>query len=199
MLHRPSCTALSFLALAAAAWADVDLSPKFYTVTLGEKTFRSPYFVEGDKKWAVTIDGETDVTEENGGPVFRFSTIPQARVQWSRSPVPATTGFAPETLPGYLKFAQSMLGSAAQAITNDPPALDVLPIEDWRSFRVVFAYTVGGTPARMSVTFVNISPSQQIVIVADAGQKHFGEVARRSDEIIRQWHLVQPGEEDGIN
>ena len=199
MLLRPCFTAFSFLLVAGSALADVDLSPKFFTTKLGNFTLLRPYFVEGDKKWGLSIDGETEVSEDNGGPVFRFSTIPQATVHWSRSPAPATTGFSPEALPGYLKLAQSMLGNGAREITNEPPALNVLPIEDWRSFRVVFTYTVGGTLARKSVTFVNISATQQIVIVADARQKDFAEVARRSDDLIRQWHLVQPGEEQGIN
>ena len=100
MIRNRFLTVVSSALFAVSAFGDVDLAPRFYTVNFGTNTVRVPYFVDGDKKYAILVDGETEVTGERGGALFRFSSIPQATVQWSRSPFPATTGFGAEALPG---------------------------------------------------------------------------------------------------
>ena len=115
MLRILSFSVVSAL-LASFALGEVDLKPRFYTVNLGGYTIRRPYFADGDKKFAVTIDSDTEVAEDNGGAVFRFKSIPQASVELRKSPVAAARGFGREILQDYNRLAQSMLGATASIL-----------------------------------------------------------------------------------
>ena len=190
---------LAVASLMATALAEVDLTPHYYTVSLGGSQLRRCYFADGDKKFAVTVDQETEIVSEGKGALFRFSTLPQASIQLKTSPVPAKSGFGQETLTAYNKAAQSLIDPTAREVSSEAGGLDVLPFNGWRSYRINFAYSIAGSRIRQSYTFMNMSAEQQVLIVVTAREKDFTEVASRADDIFRRWHRILPGDEKELN
>jgi hypothetical protein len=190
---------LASFSVVASCLADVELKPHFYTTAFGDASLRRVYFADGDKKFAVTLDQETDVASEGDGALFKFKSIPQASIQFKKSPLPAASGFDPTVLETYTKTAQGMIDATAQEVASEVVGLDVLPFNKWLSYRVNYKYTIAGTPIRQSYTFMNLSPQQQVLIVVTAKEKDFGEVLSRADDIFRRWHRILPGDEKGEN
>jgi hypothetical protein len=190
---------LALFSVVGSSLADVELKPHFYATKFGNAALRRAYFADGDKKYAVTLDQETEVVSEGDGALFKFSSMPQASIQLKKSPLPPNSGFDPAVLPTYDKAAQAMIDSTARDLTSEAIGLDVLPFNRWRSYRINFKYTIASTPIRQSYTFMNLSPEQQVIIVVTAKEKDFAEVLGRADDIFRRWHRVLPGDEIGAN
>jgi hypothetical protein len=190
---------LASFTLVATCLADVDLKPHFYTTNLGAAALRRAYFADGDKKFAVTLDQETEVLSEGDGTLFKFASMPQASIQLKRSSLPAATGFEATALPTYGKTAQGMIDPTARDLVSEPGVLNVLPFNKWRSYRLNYSYSIAGAPIHQSYTFLNLSADQQVVIVVTAKEKDFAEVLSRADDIFRRWHRVLPGDEAGTN
>ncbi len=188
--------ALGLLATLPAA-ADVDLTPR--TVNVGGGLIHRAYFADGDKQFAVTIDGETTLSGDNGVAVFRFTNVSQASMTLRRSPFQKPAPFTADALPDYTKAALAMLPTAAEGVEITWQGENVFPINQWKSYRLVFRYRVGGIGYDESITYLVLDSGQQIVIQTGAQRKDFPVIAERADDTIRRWHLVTPVDEAGIN
>lgn len=196
---KRSLSIVGFALLGTCAWADIELHPRYVTVELGGATIHRAYFADGDKNYAVTIDGETEVIDGKGGGVFRFKSYEGAEFSLRPSPLTVAVPFNAEKLPDYLKAARKILGESAMITKESPVVLDVLPINGWSSCRYSFQYQISGISYAADVTFLNISETQQVVLVADAKEKDFEQIRARADKIMKRWHRVLPGDEEGLN
>lgn len=177
--------------------ADVDLTPHFQSIAGG--LINRAYFADGQKQFAVTIDGETTLAADHGGAIFRFTNVAQASMTFQPSPFKNPPTFTPEFLPDYTKVAQKMLPASAEGVELASEAANVLPINKWQSYRFIFTYHIGALGFQESVTFLNLDSGQQIVIRTGSHRKDFPNVAQRADDTLRRWHEVQPGDEIGAN
>lgn len=160
---------------------------------------RRPYFADGTKKYGIKIDSETNLSAYEGGAIFRFEKFPDATTRLRASTIPAQTGFGPESFELYRQAALLLLppGSTAIEIVGSEP--DPYPINGWSSLRLTFSYRASDRPRRQSVTFLNFSPNEQIVIQTSAGEGYFDEVTARTFNIIRRWHEITPKDEQPYN
>lgn len=192
-----STTAL--LLLVAQGSSDLILKPRLVTVDFAGTPVRRAYFEDGKKKFAVTIDNETELSEHGNGALFSFKKIPLATVELRRSPVPPGIPFTEEHIAEYAKAARGLLASNAEIWVEQPMQLDPLPINDWKTCRFFFYYRVGGSPIRADVTFIELDSREQVVVITGATGNDYAAVRERSDDIIRRWHEVTPENERGIN
>ena len=179
--------------------AEIELHPRYVAIDVGGAIIRRAYFAEGNKNYAVTIDAETEVLDGTGGAVFRFKSVEGAEVSLRPSPLTVAVPFTLEKLPEYLKSARMLLGNSAIITKETPALLDVFPINGWTSCRYTFQYQVAGISYESDVTFLNISEKQQVVMVTGAKEKDFEQVRARADKLMKRWHEVLPGDEQGQN
>lgn len=190
---------IALLLVAAQASAELMLTPRLVTIEYGGVPVQRAYFMDGQKKFAVTIDSETELVSHGEGALFRFSRIPLATVELRRSPMKAGKGFSPENIADYTKLARQFLPANAEVWTEEPIFLDPLPINRWKTCRFNFFYRVGGSPIRADVTFIELNAKDQIVVITGATASTYAKVRYRSDDIIRRWHEVTAEEESGAN
>lgn len=195
---RAGILVLSLLSV-AAAFADIDLTPRTRTNQFGTFAASWVQFLDGDNKISVSLESDTQVTSADGGAVFRFGNIPQATVSLSRSPFSAMVPFDEEGLVQYQKAAIQMLPPSAEGLVREEAVADVETINGKHSYRFTFSFTIAGTPMRKSIHFVNIDDRQQIVIQTGAFAKDFPAASARATNIIRDWHPTTTAEEQGIN
>lgn len=191
---------LASLALGAsipACLAELDLIPK--RMSIGGGLADRAYFTDGSQKFAVTLDAETQVSEEDGGAVFRFANLARSSFHLAKSPLSPAYAFTPENRPAYFKAASGMIARSAEGVTLTAEVENPFPINGWTSRRFQFSYVLTGARFIESVTFLNLDSKQQIVIRAVAPEKDFPVVAARADDIFRRWHEVLPGDELGLN
>ena len=189
--------------LAGVAFAGVtsaiDLTPSFVTTVVDGIPIRRPCFADGDKRYAVTVDGETELTGYEGAALFNFSKFPRAVMRLGPSPLKPDIVFSGEVLERYRKVAAQLLLKGAEQIRLESETADVLLINDWVTYRMVFTYTFTGAPMRESVTFLNFDQKQQIVLQIRSREADFVAVTARGEDIIRRWHEVIPGTEASGN
>ncbi len=193
---RPLLSCVILLAHAISANAQLDLRPHYFKA--GGIIGRA-YFADGDKKYAVTLDSETQLSEADGGALFRFTNVPQATMLLRNTPLPKVLPFDEASLPEYLKAAQALLPRLAVEATLDAQAANVLPINKWRTYRFVFSYQIAGSQVKESITFLNLDDGQQIVVQTGSRKNAFDGIASRADDIIRRWHEMLPGSENELN
>ena len=193
---RPLLSCVILLAHAISANAQLDLRPHYFKA--GGIIGRA-YFADGDKKYAVTLDSETQLSEADGGALFRFTNVPQATMLLRNTPLPKVLTFDEASLPEYLKAAQALLPRLAVEATLDAQAANVLPINKWRTYRFVFSYQIAGSQVKESITFLNLDDGQQIVVQTGSRKNAFDGIASRADDIIRRWHEMLPGSENELN
>jgi hypothetical protein len=188
--------ALSLFASLPAV-AEVDLTPRF--VKIGGNLIHRAYFADGDKQYSMTIDGDTEISGENGEAVFRFTNVSEATMTLRRTPFPKPAPFSVEALVDYAKAAEAMLPRAAEGTELAWQGENVFPINQWKSYRFTYRYRIGGLGFEESITYLVLDSGQQIVIQTGSQRKDFANISQRADDTVRRWNLVEPGDEKGEN
>ena len=197
MKTRPLCAI--FLAGFALPAGATDLIPHYISTMTDGVVVRRPYFADGEKKYAVKLDTETKLTESEGGASFRFDKFPGAMMRLRGSPISAQIAFGPDSLARYQQAARELLPAEAQEIVFVESAPNPLPINNWQSYRFTFSYHVASEARRQSITFLDLKPTEQIVIQTASSERDFNEISARAFNIIRRWHEVVPEDESLFN
>jgi hypothetical protein len=192
-------TSIALLLLAAQGSSGIVLIPRLVTLDFGGVPVRRAYFMDGEKKFAVTMDNETELSPHGDGALFCFTRLPLATVELRRSPIKAGTGFTELNIADYAKVARQFLAASAEVWPAEPMVLNPLPINGWKTCRFNFVYYVGGSPIRADVTFIDLNDKDQIVVITGSTANNYASVRSRSDDIIRRWHEVTPEDERGVN
>lgn len=190
-----SAILLAGLALSADG---TDLVPHYISTMTEGVVIRRPYFADGTKRYGIKVDTETKLTEFEGGALFRFDKFPEATVRLRSSPVPAQTGFTPETFETYRQAASALLPSGATAVEIVGSEVNPYPINGWSSLRLTFSYRITNFMRRQSITFLNLKPTEQIIIQTAANEPNFAEVSARAFNIIRRWHEIAAEEDSQL-
>lgn len=195
----PALSILASCVALATATAELSLTPKLVTIDFSGTPVKRAYFMDGEKKFAMTMNNETTLEAKGSGAIFRFSKLPQASVELRRSPLPAGMSFDEAGMVKLAKAAREILPQGAEIWLEQPFVTEPFPINDWKSCRFNFVYLVGGTSVRADVTFIDLDPHTQIVVIAADRQGTYGKTRELADDLIRRWHEVTPASELGIN
>ena len=181
--------------LAAAA---VDLSPRYIDVFAEGVTIRRAYFTDGDKKFLVSLNRETEVTADAGGARFNFLKLPEATFLAIRSRHSPEEKFEGPALERYRESARRLLPLNSREVVIRQEVANPFPINDWTSHRIIMAFDVGAVHYLESVTFLNLNATDQIALITSAPEKDFEEAAHRSYQIFRTWQEMLPGDEKPV-
>ncbi len=180
--------ALLLLALAALPASALDLTPGFILTDADGVSIRRPYFSDGGKKYAITLNSETELTPYEDGCLFRFTKLRDSAMRLRPSTFSTAVKFGPDTLERYEQAARKLLPQSATNVALDSQVPDPLPINGWTSHRFIYRYTMPAGDTRESITFLNILPGTQIVMHVYAPAKDFPDAAARAHNLIRRWH-----------
>ncbi|WP_131989390.1 hypothetical protein [Chthoniobacter flavus] len=176
----------------AFAWCAnaIDLTPHFSDMTVGGLVQRRMFFVDGNQKVSVNMDFQTRVEAGSGGAVFRFLRVPNAFLILRPSPMSADEPFVGVSLLRYREAAHRFLPPGVASVESLEEISDPITSHGWHSFRFAYSYIEQGTPRICSVTFINIRPEEQIVMLVAAPSKDFDDAAHRSWFIVRTWQVL---------
>jgi hypothetical protein len=183
------CGATAFRATA------LDLTPRYIDTYRDGVTVRRLFFADGDQKIGLSINRETTVEEGGGGVVFRFPKFPDILFTLKHSPMSADQPFDGVALAQYQEAARHQLPPGSTDIKILPEEAEPITINRWHSHRFNFSCETGGFVRHVTVTFLNISADEQLLLVVSAKEENFKEAATRSWQIIRSWQPLLPGDE----
>lgn len=187
------------LALSAPCIADLDLAPRFTTRIQGGYAQERAYFTDGQRKYAVPMKGDLEISAHEGGAIFRFKSIAMASMRLRRSPLRADLAFGPESLASYEQAALKLLPSDCEEPAIVERIAEPLAINGWKGLRFTLTYTNASGANSESITFLNVTPTQQIVIQTAAKRANFEEAMSRADSIMRRWFEIPPEGEPDAN
>ncbi len=170
----------------------LDLTPTFINTTADGIILRRPYFADGAKKYSLTLDMETELTPSEDGSLFKFTKFKDGEMRLRPSSFATTVKFGPDTLGQYEEAARKLLPQVATKVNLVEQLKNPWPINGWESHRFVFTYTTATGDIRESITFLNITPEQQVIVQVYSSTKDFAEVSGRGYDIIRRWHELDP-------
>jgi len=180
------------LALSTFSASALDLNPRFALVDSDGIVLRNPYFVDGDKKYSVILNTETELSPYEDGALFKFIKFDHAEMRLRPSAFSVEVKFGTDTLDRYQEAARKLLPQIAEGVVLEREVKNPLPINKWESHRFVYKYTIPSGAVRESITFLNITPAQQVIVQVYAMEKNFQEASWRGDDIIRRWHELNP-------
>ncbi|MEO6741446.1 MAG: hypothetical protein ABIP20_14445 [Chthoniobacteraceae bacterium] len=184
---------ISLLLFASAiSVSALDLTPSFINATADGIVIRRPYFADGAKKYSVTLDMETELTPYEDGSLFRFTKFNHGEMRLRPSSFGTTVMFGPDTLDRYEEAARKLLPQLAEMVTLIEQVKNPWPINHWQSHRFIFTYATSAGEVSESITFLNITPSQQVIVQVYAMAKDFPDVSGRAYDTIRRWHELDP-------
>lgn len=173
----------------------LDLTPRYIDTEIDSYRARQLYILEDSTKIGISHDTETTVASEGGQLVFRFPKLSDATYRIGHSPLSPKDAF--DDAAALEKYRAAALGLAPAGTTEVKlieEATNPLPINEWTSHGFVLSYQAGANVTKLSVTFLNVNPTTQLLLVTRAPSGTFAEAADRSYHIIRTWHEVQPGD-----
>jgi hypothetical protein len=185
-------TATILFALSALPAFALDLTPQFITTRADGVVITRPYFADGEKKYALTLDTETELLSGEGGPLFRFTKLIQANMRWRLSPFGVEVKFDGEALTAFEQAARKNLPALAESVVLEGQVPNPWPVNGWQGHSFIFKFKTASGEVRQSVTFLNITPGQQIVVTVASMSKDFEEVSERAYDTIRRWHELDP-------
>ena len=188
-LHLFAALTLCATAFHASA---VDLTPRFMDTFADGVTTHLLYFTDGDQKIGLNINHETSVEAGAGGAVFRFPKFSDILFILKHSPMSADQAFEGVTLEFYREAARRLLPPGAKNIESYGEETDPITINRWRSYRFTFTCESTGFLRKITITFLNISAQEQLVLIVTASLQNFPEAANRSWQIIRSWQPIRP-------
>ena len=176
------------LALSALSASALDLHPHYIDADADGVSIRRPYFSDGSKKYSLRLNNETELQPYEDGAIFRFIKLKDAAMRLRPSPFSVDTKFDPENLTRYLETARQLLPQLAEGVALYQETPNPMPINAWTSHRFVFKYKTQVGEVRESITFLNITPTAQVIVQVYAMDKEFADADSRAWDIIRRWY-----------
>ena len=176
----------------------LDLTPKTYEVPTSNGMSRTRfYFVDGDGKYTVNTNVHTKVSGQRGETVFSFERLQGATLLIKISPHQPDLEFGDQELETYRKTAASFTPAGAVRKGDQEEVSNAFFIEGRSSHGFVSSYTIPGSTIRQSVTFLNLTPKQQIILVTTAFATEFEAAQKQSAQIIDSWHKISDTDLNG--
>lgn len=175
----------------------LDLTPHEITVTSDGPPVKRYFFQDGDKRLAFRIDNKMTVSGSHESAVFRFGDLRNAGMKLSRSQSNPQTPFNQKSLESYRTVARSLIPANAADIRVEEEKPDAITINGWGSQQFVFTYHLFGFPYRGSVTFLNYSEKEQIVLDVSAPAPDYEKTYLRGYRVLNSISDLLPATKSG--
>lgn len=180
------------VALATSLHADLDLTPRYAASDHpGQGDFQRLYFANGDEDPVIIKpDAETTVTGGNGETTLQFNDLQGASLLLRTSPLRPDFLFNEENAETYRTTARQFAPQGHVKIVKEEEALNISLRNRWNASVFTTTYALPGSEVTQSVTFINYTPQQQIILILSAFGNEFEEAQGRMDQILRSWSTL---------
>lgn len=186
---------LSLIALPLFQAAAIDLTPRWLETSFDGIPKRRLYFADGDKKYMLSIDQETEVRAQFGGSTFKFPKFPNIDFIVMPSKFKPADAFDEAKLVEYRENARSLLPARAHGAETVEEVSNPIPINQWKSYRIKMKFSMDSRTYMQEITFLNVNENDQLVLVTSAPDRDWVEAGERSWQILRSWQQMLPDDE----
>lgn len=181
------------LLLALAPARALDLTPHFPS-RVADTPIRWVHFVDGENRYVLTVPLGVEMSEADGGILFRFQGAEDASLAIRKSPLTPALVFSDSSLDAYRQAALALAPAGASNLVIEKESSVSIPLANSTSYRFLISFKLPGRSFQMAVTFGNVDAEQQIMLITLATKDTFNSAEALSAAILSTWHLSLPGE-----
>lgn len=142
----------------------LDLTPHEVALANDGPPMRRYFFQDANKRLGFRMDDKMTASGATDSAVFRFNDIKTAAMKLSKSQMKPEMLFDEKNLESYRAVARTFLPSDAKDVRIESEKADAIAINGWTSRQFVFTYILFSIPSRRSITFLNYSEKEQIIL-----------------------------------
>lgn len=183
LMNKPLALIFS-VALCLSTARALNLQPREVMTEKDGPPVRRYFFQDEGKRLFFRIDGKMAVNGSANEAVFRFSDIHDAAMRLAKSRITPETAFDEKGLKSYRPAAQSYVPPQATDVRITEESSNAIPINKWTDHQFTLTYKLFGSPYRESVTFINYSPTEQIVFDVRSPEVDYDKTYSRSYHVL---------------
>ena len=183
-------------ALLSAAHA-LDLTPHEIALANDGPPIRRYFFQDADKRLGFRMDDKMTASGERDLVVFRFADIKTAAMKLSKSRIKPEVLFDEKHLESYRATARTFLPSDAKDVRIEEEKADAIAINGWTSRQFVFTFSLFSIPYRRSITFLNYTGKEQIVLDIGAAASEYQKTYFRGYRVLNSLSELTPDSASG--
>lgn len=142
------------------------------------------FFKDGDKRVGFRIDGKMSVSGSSDMAIFRFEGLNSANMRLYPSPSHADVPFDKIGPDSYEAVSRTLLPPDATKVQLAETKLGAISINGWTSLQFTYVYEFYGLSFRRSITFLNFSPTEQVVVQVSAQEENYQNIYSRSYRVL---------------
>ena len=169
----------------------LDLTPHFVT----DGALQIPCFFEGKTKSMVRPPEGVTTSGGDGEVTFYFSQLNGATFTMRSSPFKPSTPFSGAELESYQKALASFLPQGGQDMVLKKAEPSPLNTNGWSGYQFTQDFKLPGRSCTQSVTYLNFSSEQQIVLIVSAPTEDFQKAEALALRIMYSWRVLQPNDD----
>jgi hypothetical protein len=168
----------------------IDFSVVYFDGAAEGARVRRAFFPDGNQRLVFRMDSKTTVNGMGYAAVFQFEGLDGAAVRLARSRSNPEISFSGKNLEQYRIMARDGLPANAENVRLEGEIPDAFNINGWKSYQIVMAFEVNAVAHRRTVTFLNYTGQDQIVVTMEAPLNIFPQVAGRGWRILNSFDRV---------
>jgi hypothetical protein len=172
----------------------LDLTPRPRVSGVMDATARF-FFKDEAKKFGFRVDPKTRVSGNPARAVFELTDLETSGMTIDKSPLDSRAPFTGDSLKQYGDLAHAALPAGATDVVLEQELPNAISINGWTSRQYVFTCNFYGVKLRRSITFVNFSPKDQLLIAINAPVKNYDKTYARCYGILNSIYSMKPGED----
>jgi hypothetical protein len=165
----------------------LDLTPHEIHPTGDVPLVKRYYFEDSIKRLSFRLDNKMTVRGAPDSVAFHFNDIKTAGMTISKSRMSSEMPFDQKNLESYRAAARALLPSDAKNIQLEEEKPDAISINGWTSQQFIFTYDSLGSPCRRSVTFLNYSEKEQIILDVGASAPDYEKTYIRGYRVLNSF------------
>jgi hypothetical protein len=193
-MKRYFAAILWILATLSSSVLALDLTPRETVLNDKGPLIRRYFFQDTDKRLSFRIDSEMTVTGSADAATFHFTDLKNSSTKLMQSSVTPQGAFDEKNLDLYRKAARALISAEAKDVKAEEAKSDAVIINGWTSLQFTFTYTLFGFPYRQSVTFINCTPTEQLIFDVMAPESDYAKTYRRSYLVLNSISDYAPNE-----
>ncbi len=189
-------TTLLAAAISSNACA-LNLTPHEMIVSSDGPPVKRYFFQDESKRLIFRMDNKMTVDGTTVLATFRFDDLKGAGMTLGKSSMKPEMRFDQKNLEQYRFIARSFVPQNATNVQVDSEKPDAVPINGWTSHQFVFNYTLFGFPYRRSVTFINYSEKEQLVLDISGAAADYDKAYMRGYRVLNSLSDLLPANTTG--
>lgn len=162
----------------------IDLTPHEVATSNDGPPGKRYFFQDASKRLGFRMDDKMTASGANDSASFRFSDLQTATMKLLKSPLKPELLLDSRNAESFQTTARTFLPRDAKEVRMEEDKPGAIAINGWTSRQFIFSYTMFSIPYRRSITFLNYSEKEQIILDIGAAASDYQKAYVRGYRVL---------------